>query len=79
MYINLKKISKKRFEECGWKYGGHDDFGYRVFEKIINGIKVYEFCNQDTNKLDYTCIENKLQTPDDLVAIANEVKKLEEK
>jgi hypothetical protein len=84
MYINLKKISKKRFKECGWKYIDNNSSDDMVFEKKINGIEVtialyVDYYNEKVNDLDYTCIEGKLPTPNDLVVIANEVKRLEEK
>lgn len=82
MYIHLKKISKERFKECGWDYIGLNFYDGMVFVKMINGIKVgiqlYDDDSPYTNELNYMCFENKLPIPDDLVAIANEVKRLEE-
>lgn len=74
MQIKIKPISKETLEKNGWKLLTNNQ--QQLYYKIINECTV---CVRSLeSKLPYECFipayEN--PTPDDLIAIANELKKL---
>jgi hypothetical protein len=88
MEVILKKFDRKRFEECGWKYHDINGNGSKEFVKTINGFEIFFAVDDDDYEDDedaddeevcelYFNIDYQLRA-NDFVAIANEVKKLEE-
>ncbi len=74
MQIKIKQPSREKLEECGWEYKPHAELYY----KKINKCSV---CVRDPDdELPFECwiLDMEDHTPDDLIAIGNELKKLEE-
>jgi hypothetical protein len=73
MNIIIPKPNKKALKKNGWEYLK----GLQFYRKIINECCV---CIEDPdNDLPFGCwITYERATPDDLIAIGNELKKLEE-
>lgn len=75
MHIMISKPSKEALEKNGWDYRG--SLSPLYFKKVNN----YSICIRLSNYgLAHECwvVFGKVATPDDLIAIANELKKLEE-
>ena len=76
MKIKIKEISKETFEKNGWDYEPLEQLYFKKFNEC-------EVCVRDQyNYKDspYECWISwwEVATPDDLIAIGNELKKLEE-
>ena len=74
MDIRIKKISKEKLETCGWKY----EPKYQVYHKIFNECNVFIRFSDSVLRDECWTAHWAIATPDDLIAIANELKKLEE-
>ena len=74
MQIKIKKISKEKLEKNGWEYVPLEQLYYKKFNEC-------EVCIRDPySELIRDCSISywEVATPDDLIAIGNELKKLEE-
>ena len=76
MFIKIKPISKETLEKNGWKLlpNNNNQLYYKKFNKCTVCVRSLE------SKLPYECFMPAYEnpTPDDLIAIANGLKKLEE-
>jgi len=74
MQIKIKEISKEKLEKNGWEYKPHAE----LYCKKINNCSV---CVREPDSvLPFECWIPNMEdhTPEDLIAIAEELKKLEE-
>ena len=74
MQIKIKEISKEILEKNGWKCHPRSNVYYKKFNECWVGIIPLE--DEQTHGCWISYAE--VATPDDLVAIGNELKKLEE-
>ena len=74
MQISCIKTSEKKLKECGWEFSYFDIFEDKVYLKKINAVNVNVMLNDDGD----VYVDRKILTPNSLVAIGNELKKLEE-
>ncbi len=74
MIIKIKPISKDKLEKSGWEYLPPLQLYHKTFNECTVCVRPLE------SDLPYECWMPVYETatPDDLVAIANELKKLEE-
>jgi hypothetical protein len=73
--ISCIKTSEKKLKECGWEFSHFDIFEDKVYSKKIKAVDVTITLNDDGD----VYVDRKVLTPSSLVAIGNELKKLEEK
>jgi hypothetical protein len=80
MDIDNFKTSEEKLEECGWKKDGGDEDG-AVFKKQIGNaeVRVYYLRKDELAEAHIVFGHLYTTTADELAAIANELKKLEEK
>ena len=74
MQISCIKTSEKKLKECGWEFSRFDIFEDKVYSKKIKSVNVTVTLNDDGD----VYVDRKVLTPSSLVAIGNELKKLEE-
>lgn len=74
MIIKMKQPSREKLEKNGWEYKPHAELYY----KKVNNCSVC--VREPDSTLPFECWIPSAEdhTPDDLIAIANELKKLEE-
>ena len=74
MEIKIKKISKEKLEECGWEYSK----SWRLYYKEFNECTVRVRLADSEWPLECWISNYDVATPNDLIAIGKELKKLEE-
>jgi hypothetical protein len=74
MQISCIKTSEKRLKECGWEFFRFDIFEDKMYLKKIKTVEVTVTLNDDGD----VYVDRKILTPNSLIAIGNELKKLEE-
>ena len=74
MQISCIKTSEERLKDCGWEFSRFDIFEDKVYSKKIKSVNVTVTLNDDGD----VYVDRKLLTPNSLIAIGNELKKLEE-
>lgn len=72
--ISCIKTSEKKLKECSWEFSRFDIFEDKVYSKKIKAVNVTITLNDDGD----VCVDRKVLTPDYLIAIGQELKKLEE-
>lgn len=68
--------SNKRLKSCGWKYTHNNVFDRKVFLKEVNEIELTATLYDDG--VIEVFVDCNFPTPDDFIAIGEELKKLEE-
>lgn len=84
--IDIGRTSRKKLEKCGWKYSHNNSLDREVFLKQIGdieiGITLYgDDVFEDDEAAAYVDFYggNRSITPNDLIIVGNELKKLEGK
>jgi hypothetical protein len=73
MRISCIKTSEERLKECGWEFSHFDIFEDKVYSKKIKTVNVTITLNDDGD----VYVDRKILTPNSLVVIGTELKKLE--
>ena len=74
MQISCIKTSEERLKECGWEFSNFD-IEDKLYSKKIKSVNVTVTLNDDGD----VYVDRKVLTPNGLIAVGNELKKLEEK